>query len=281
MAFRSTSLLAFGCALLLVVATTSVSGAAIENAVTPRIHSSDELISTIVDKCFHANAMHCLKEKVLTYLDTVANVEEEVSGRALGDDVIDKVIVDRLGRILNTNEMRLQLPQTFFAGSVVTYRSDRGFDLELPKDEGRAEKKNKDKLFLPLLLLMKFKLKVIMPILLALIGLKATKALILSKIAIKLVLGFLIYNLIQKLGGMKMNMVPMPAPVPASEYGVPSTTASSYDPSSWEPMSGGPYARWDSQNLAYSSYHPSSSSSYSSGSSSGSSGSSSSYSSSS
>ncbi|XP_016993464.1 uncharacterized protein Osi20 [Drosophila takahashii] len=278
MAFRFTSLLAFGCALLLVA---SVSGAAIENAVTPRIHSSDELISTIVDKCFHANAMHCLKEKVLSYLDTVANVEEEVSGRALSDDVIDKVIVDRLGRILNTNEMRLQLPQTFFAGSVMTYRSDRGFDLELPRDEGRAEKKNKDKLFLPLLLLMKFKLKVIMPILLALIGLKATKALILSKIAIKLVLGFLIYNLIQKLGGMKMNMVPMPAPVPASEYGVPSTTASSYDPSSWEPMSGGPYARWDSQNLAYSSYHPSSSSSYSSGSSSGSSGSSSSYSSSS
>ncbi|KAH8288302.1 hypothetical protein KR054_000670 [Drosophila jambulina] len=280
MAFRFSSLLAFGCALLL-VASTSVSGAAIENAVTPRIHSSDELISTIVDKCFHANAMHCLKEKVLSYLDTVANVEEEVSGRALSDDVIDKVIVDRLGRILNTNEMRLQLPQTFFAGSVVTYRSDRGFDLELPKEEGRAEKKNKDKLFLPLLLLMKLKLKVVMPILLALIGLKATKALILSKIAIKLVLGFLIYNLIQKLGGMKMNMVPMPAPVPASEYGVPSTTASSYDPSSWEPMSGGPYARWDSQNLAYSSYHPSSSSSYSSGSSSGSSGSSSSYSSSS
>lgn len=127
---------------------------------------------------------------------------------------------------------------------------------------------------------MKLKLKVVMPILLALVSLKATKALILSKIAIKLVLGFLIYNLIQKLGGMKMNMVPMPAPVPATEYGVPSTTASSYDPSSWEPMSGGPYARWDSQNLAYSSYHPSSSSSYSSGSSS-TAGTSSSYSSSS
>ncbi|KAH8407244.1 hypothetical protein KR222_011128 [Zaprionus bogoriensis] len=279
MAFRFTSFIAFGCLLLL---TSSVQGAAIDNAVTPRIHSSDELISTIVDKCFHANAMHCLKEKVLTYLDTVANVEEEVSGRAFGDDVIDKVIVDRLGRILRSNEIRVQLPETFFASSVMTYRADRGFDLELPQEEGRAEKKNKDKLFLPLLLLMKLKLKVVMPILLALVSLKATKALILSKIAIKLVLGFLIYNLIQKLGGMKMNMVPMPAPVPATEYGVPSTTASSYDPSSWEPMSGGPYARWDSQNLAYSSYHPSSSSSYSSGSSSSStSGTSSSYSSSS
>ncbi|KAH8402619.1 hypothetical protein KR215_003492 [Drosophila sulfurigaster] len=278
MAFRFTSLIAFGC-LLLLSASSAVQGAAIDNAVTPRIHSSDELISTIVDKCFHANAMHCLKEKVLTYLDTVANVEEEVSGRAFDDDVIDKVIVDRLARILRTNEVRVQLPETFFASSVMTYRSDRGFDLELPKEEGRAEKKNKDKLFLPLLLLMKLKLKVVMPILLALVSLKATKALILSKIAIKLVLGFLIYNLIQKLGGMKMNMVPMPAPMPAAEYGVPSTTASSYDPSSWEPMSGGPYARWDSQNLAYSSYHPSSSSSYTS--SSPSSSSSSSYSSSS
>ncbi|ALC46815.1 Osi20 [Drosophila busckii] len=268
MASRFTSLLAFGCLLL----AATVQGAAIDNAVTPRIHSSDELISTIVDKCFHANAMHCLQEKVLTYLDTVANVEEEVSGRAFDADVIDKVILDRVARILRNNEVRVQLPETFFASSVMTYRADRGFDLELPKEEGRAEKKNKDKLFLPLLLLMKFKLKVVMPILLALVSLKATKALILSKIAIKLVLGFLIYNLIQKLGGMKMNMVPMmPAPMPAAEYGVPSTTASSYDPSSWEPMSGGPYARWDSQNLAYSSYHPSSSSSHSSGSSSGSS----------
>lgn len=133
MAFRFTSFIAFGCLLLL---TASVQGAAIDNAVTPRIHSSDELISTIVDKCFHANAMHCLKEKVLTYLDTVANVEEEVSGRAFDDDVIDKVIVDRLGRILRTNEVRVQLPETFFASSVMTYRADRGFDLELPKEEG-------------------------------------------------------------------------------------------------------------------------------------------------
>lgn len=122
---------------------------------------------------------------------------------------------------------------------------------------------------------MKLKMKVVLPILLGLVSLKATKALILSKIAIKLVLGFLIYNLIQKLGGMKMTMMPMPP----AEYGVPSSTASSYDPSSWEPMSGGPYARWDSHNVAYNAYHPSSSSAYSSssGPSSGSSGSSSSY----
>lgn len=125
----------------------------------------------------------------------------------------------------------------------------------------RDKKKDNSKLFLPLLLLMKLKLKVVMPILMGLISLKAFKALILSKIAIKLVLGFLIYNLIQKLGGMKMTMMPMMPPMPAAEYGLPSSTVSSYDPSAWEPQSGGPYARSDAHYMAYNSYHPSSSSS--------------------
>lgn len=136
MAFRFTSLLAVGC--LLLAASSSINAAAIDNAVAePRIHSSDELISTIVDKCFHADAMHCLKEKVLTYLDTVTGVEEEVSGRAFNDDVIDKVITDRVARILNTNEIRVQLPQTVFARSVLSYRADRGFDLEIAHNEGK------------------------------------------------------------------------------------------------------------------------------------------------
>uniref|UniRef100_A0A1I8NRM6 Osiris 20 n=1 Tax=Stomoxys calcitrans TaxID=35570 RepID=A0A1I8NRM6_STOCA len=282
MAYRYTSFLAIGCMLV----TIGCNAAAIQDngVAEPRIHSSEELISTIVEDCFHANAMHCLQEKVLTYLDTVAGVDEDVSGRALSDDVVDKVIVDRVARILNANEIRVQLPQTFFANSVISYRADRGFDLELPQNEARDRKKDdNNKAFLPLLLLMKLKMKVVMPILMGLIGLKATKALILSKIAIKLVLGFLIYNIIQKLGGMKMTMQPMMPPMPAAEYGVPTTTASSYDPSSWEPSNGGPYARADAQYMAYNNYHPSSSSSTgsSSHSSTGSSASSSSYSSSS
>jgi len=269
MASRFTSFLTLGC--LLLAAAASINAAAIDNSIAePRIHNSEELISTIVDNCFNANAMYCLKEKVLTYLDNVAGVEEEVSGRAFDENVIDKVITDRVARILNTNEIRVQLPETVFASSVLSYRADRGFEMEVPQTEARGDKK-KDKLFLPLLLLMKFKLKVIMPIIMTLIGLKAFKALILSKIAIKLVLGFLIYNLITKLSGLKMTMMPMMPHMPAPEYGPPSTTASSYDPNSWEPMSGGPYARWDTQNLAYSSYHPSSSYSSNSGSSTGSS----------
>lgn len=136
MAFRFTSFLAVGC--LLLAASAPLNAAAIDNAVAePRIHSSEELISSIVDNCFNSNAMHCLKEKVLTYLDTVAGVDEDVSGRALNDDVVDKVIVDRVARILNTNEIRVQLPETVFANSVLSYRADRGFDLEVPQSEGK------------------------------------------------------------------------------------------------------------------------------------------------
>ncbi|XP_055904711.1 uncharacterized protein LOC129940418 [Eupeodes corollae] len=278
MAFRVSSLILIGCVVTL------ANAAAIDNSVysvEPRIRSSEELISNIVAECFHADAMHCMKERVLIFLDCVAGVEEE-QGRSFSEDKIEKVIVDRVGRILNTNEFRLQLPQTFFQSSVMTYRADRGFDLELPSEGEARGMLLKKKLLLPVLLLMKLKMKLLMPLIVMLVGLKATKALILSKIAIKLVLGFLIYNLIKKLGGMKMNMMPMPPAEPMSAYGAPiaSTTASSYDPASWEPMSGGPYARWDSthsgsaHNLAYSSYYPSSSS-YSSGGSSGSSSSSS------
>uniref|UniRef100_A0A1I8PI59 Osiris 20 n=1 Tax=Stomoxys calcitrans TaxID=35570 RepID=A0A1I8PI59_STOCA len=224
----------------------AISTALADNSVgEPRIHSSEELISTIVDNCFTVNGMYCLKEKVLTYLDTVAGIEEDVSGRAFNDDVIDTVIVDRVARILNSNEIRVQLPETVFASSVLSYRADRGFDLEIPQNEAREKKKNNNKLMLPLLLLLKLKMGVIMPIFMALLKLKVIKALILSKIAIKLVLAFLFYNLIQKLGGAKMSMTPMPAP-------------SSYEPSSWEAPNGGPYARSDAHYMAYNNYHPSS-----------------------
>ncbi|KAL9874377.1 uncharacterized protein ACN427_012881 isoform 1-T2 [Glossina fuscipes fuscipes] len=166
--------------------------------------------------------MHCKKEKFLTYLDTVSGIEEQTSGRAFDDDVIEKVIVDRVARILKTNEIHVQLPETLFG---LSYRVDCGFDLEIPQSEARRDKK-KDKLLFPLLLLMKFKLKIITSTLLSLIRLKA---LILSKIVIKLVLGFLIYNLTM-------------------------ATVSSYDPSSGEPMNGSPNARSDAYYMAYSAY---------------------------
>lgn len=106
----------------------------------------------------------------------------------------------------------------------------------------------KKKLLLPALLLLKLKLKAILPIFVGIIGIKAIKALIISKLALSLVVGFIAYSLFKK-----------PAAPAAPEA---STLApSSYDPSSWEPSatSGGPYARvWtdpSAQNLAYSAYY--------------------------
>lgn len=58
----------------------------------------------------------------------------------------------------------------------------------------------KKKLLLPILLLLKLKLKALMPIFVALIGLKALKALILSKLAIAIVIGFVAYQLFSKSG---------------------------------------------------------------------------------
>ncbi|XP_055384942.1 uncharacterized protein LOC129614391 [Condylostylus longicornis] len=257
------TVIAFGCGII-------VNGAAIDNSILyeePRISSSSELLDTIVDNCFNNDALNCLKEKVLNYLDTLNGISTE-SARSFDEKNIDKVIFERVARILNTYEFKVQLPETLFQNTVVTYRADRGLDFELTKEEGRGNSLKK-KVIWPILLLLKLKTKILIPIMMTLIGIKAMKALILSKIAIKLVLGFIIYNLIQKLGGLKMTMMPMMPPAPEPVYGVPSpTTPAPYEPSSWEPAKeyGSPYARvWSepssAQQIAYSSYYPSSSSS--------------------
>lgn len=113
-----------------------------------------------------------------------------------------------------------------------------------------------------------------MPIFVALIGFKAMKALILSKLAITIVLGFLISQLVKKTGlGMPMSMMPMMSMMPAepmNTYGPPTTAATpdtSYGPAAWDQPSAAYNFRssWEpsqaasSQNLAYSSYYPSAS----------------------
>ncbi|XP_049880822.1 uncharacterized protein LOC126377173 [Pectinophora gossypiella] len=241
---------------------------------TARIQTSDDLLNSVISDCFEADSpISCLKVKVLSFLDTKLGVTAE-SARALDEKNIDKVIFDRVGRVLNTNEFRFQLPEFLFQSAEVSYRADRGFDVEFPEAEnenGEARGILKKKLLLPVLLLLKLKMKAIMPILVTLIGIKAVKALILSKLAITLVLGFLIYNLLLKKGGMPMMMAPAdasPAPQygpPASQYGPPSTPAApqdSYGSPAWEPSNSGPYARvWDPSQMAYNSYYPGDSSS--------------------
>ncbi|XP_045506518.1 uncharacterized protein LOC123702771 [Colias croceus] len=240
---------------------------------TSRLQTSDDLLNSVVSDCFSADSpMSCLKVKVLSFLDTKLGVTGE-SARALDEKNIDKVIFDRVGRILSTNEFRFQLPEFLFESAEVSYRADRGLDVDFPESSENGEARGilKKKLLLPVLLLLKLKMKALMPILVTIVGIKAVKALILSKLAITLVVGFLVYNLIMKKGAMPMMMAPAtegpPAAQygpPASQYGPPSTPAppsDSYGPQ-WEPSSSGPYSRvWDPSQLAYSSYFPGESSS--------------------
>jgi hypothetical protein len=272
--------------IILGIAIVAVQSAAITNDVTPRIHSSEELVSAIVSDCFEMNGMSCLKGKVLTYLDTVLGLREE-QARAFDEKNVDKVIYDRVSRILATNEVRVGLPSAIFGDVAVTYRADRGLDFDVSEKPEAARGLLKKKLLFPVLLLLKLKMKALLPIFVALIGLKAMKALILSKLAITIVLGFVIAQLVKKTGlGMPMSMMPMMmgggAQEPASMYGpptTPSTPDTSYGPAAWEPSaSGSSYSRvWEpsaassSHNLAYSSYYPSASGSSYSGSSSSSS----------
>ncbi|NP_001129359.1 osiris 20 [Bombyx mori] len=239
----------------------------------PRLRTSDDLLDSVISDCSEAGSpMACLKVKVLSYLDNKVGVGSE-TGRALDETNIDKVIYDRVARILDTNEFKFKLPEFMFQNAEVSYRADRGFDIEFPENNENGEARGllKKKLLLPVLLLLKLKMKAIMPILVSIIGIKAIKALILSKLAITLVVGFLVYNLLLKKGGMPMMMAPTEAPPapqygpPASQYGPPASTPAapqdSYSPQ-WEPASSGPYARvWDPSQLAYSSYYPGDSSS--------------------
>lgn len=134
----------------------------------------------------------------------------------------------------------------------------------------------KKKLLFPVLLLLKLKMKALMPIFVALIGFKAIKALILSKLAITIVLGFIVAQLVMKTG-LKMPMMSMmPATDSMSSYpSTPATPDTFYGAASWEPASASsssyslrhyePSSAPSSQNLAYSSYYPNSSSSSYSG----------------
>lgn len=102
---------------------------------TARLSTSDDLLDSVISDCFGAETpMSCLKVKVLSFLDTKLGVNSE-SARAFDEKNIDKVIFDRVGRILNNNEFRVQLPEFLFQRAEVSYRADRGFDVDFPETE--------------------------------------------------------------------------------------------------------------------------------------------------
>ncbi|KAF2893998.1 hypothetical protein ILUMI_12176 [Ignelater luminosus] len=92
----------------------------------------------------------------------------------------------------------------FFDKTEIVYSPKIGLDVVTADSEGRGLLKKK--LLLPLLLLLKLKMKAILPIFVGLIGIKAFKALILSKLAIAIVLGFVIYQLVTKAGSDSQNL---------------------------------------------------------------------------
>ncbi|GJQ71849.1 hypothetical protein Trydic_g11527 [Trypoxylus dichotomus] len=200
--------------------------------------TGDELVGSVVRNCAE---MGCVKSEVLRYLDSLLSIQSE-SARSMKN--IDGAIYKRAARVLKTHEFRYKLPEIIFGETEMVYNPQRGLDFETSENENTGRGLLKKKLLFPALLLLKLKLKAIMPILLALVGLKAMKALILSKLAIAIVLGFVIYQLVTKSGmPMPMSMSPMPPEPPAPIYGAPlSSTPSSYEPG-WEPSGNGPYAR--------------------------------------
>ncbi|XP_015585287.1 uncharacterized protein LOC107263019 [Cephus cinctus] len=254
-------------------------GAAIIGSSTASGHQ--DFLTSALNRCIAADSWSsCLKHEVLGYLDGKLGTSTEA--RAL--ESVDEAVVARSAKYLKSFDYSVDLP---FVDASLNYRPSRSLadlDIEFKNNDvatGQARGILKKKLLLPFLLLLKLKLKALMPIFVAIIGLKALKALVLSKLAILLVVGFIAVQFFKK-GGMMppMGMSMEPA---APAYGappVPSTT-SSYDPANtWD--GNGPYSRvWtptngiDGQSLAYSYYAGSNLGSYGSPSSSSSSSSSS------
>ncbi|XP_034949904.1 uncharacterized protein Osi20 [Chelonus insularis] len=231
--------------------------------------SSPDFLTKSLNECIGADSWSsCLKQEVLGYLDGKLGTSTEA--RSL--ESIDEALLVRTVKYLKSFEYKVDLP---FVDANLKYRPSRSLadlDIEFKNNEvatSQARGILKKKLLLPFLLLLKLKLKALMPIFVAIIGLKAMKALILSKIAILVVVGFIAFQFLKK-GGMTppMGMSMEPA-TPAGTYGappLPSTTSGYEPPNTWD--GNGPYSRvWtptngaDGQSLAYSYYAPSSSNS--------------------
>ncbi|KAL1137651.1 hypothetical protein AAG570_009347 [Ranatra chinensis] len=216
----------------------------------------EDLVGSVMADCADED---CVREHVAAHI-------------GLPPDSTPEDILKRVGRTLSdAREFRLQLPWADDATLVFRPRGHPEMDIEFPHPlEGRSSNKARDimknKMLLPLLMMVKMKLQALIPLMLTIIGIKATKALMLSKIAVLLVVGFLVVQLCQKLGMAKMSMSMGPSPPPADPtpvpmmYGPPTTSGYEPPPSGWEPS--GPYSRvydpTSAQQMAYNAYSQSS-----------------------
>lgn len=127
------SFISFG--LLVLAATANCASIDNTNLVydAPRLHTGEALVGDVVNDCLvAAETMSCLKGKVLTYLDTQLNINEE-QGRSMSDGKdVDEIIYERAGRLLANQ--RFQIP--LIGGAQLSYSPDQGLDIDLPTEEG-------------------------------------------------------------------------------------------------------------------------------------------------
>lgn len=129
------------CAVLILVAASAARGASIDTNLvyeTPRIASGDQLVSNVINDCFGADTMLCLKGKVLNYLDTQLNVNEEY-GRSFESHKIDEIIYDRASRVMGQSKFRVQLPTAVFDRAELSYTPETGLDITPAAEEGKSE----------------------------------------------------------------------------------------------------------------------------------------------
>ncbi|XP_047113035.1 uncharacterized protein LOC124789647 isoform X2 [Schistocerca piceifrons] len=226
-------------ALLLLLLSLLLASSSSSSTATP-----EDLLSSVVDECLGARGlpMSCLRLKVLDYLDaTTGSGSAAATGRSASDidadaEHLDAMILSRAQRFLETHQFKLQLPEFAFGRAELIFRPSKGladFDVKFPTERSESENETerslseargmlKKKLLMPLLLLLKLKMKALTPIFLAIIGIKSLKAFIMSKLALLLVVGFLVVQLCKKAGMMMpMPMSMEPAPAPPMPYGPP------------------------------------------------------------
>ncbi|CAB3367746.1 Hypothetical predicted protein [Cloeon dipterum] len=265
--------------------------------------SGDNLLSDIMNQCFQSlnlESMTCMRVRVLMYMNQLMARQPQFHPHMLerkdngplpdavprdeaADEKLDQMIATSVARYAKSHVFQVQLPETLFQGVQLTFNpSTFDLDYKFPAttarmSKGMAEARGilKKKLLLPVLLLLKLKMKALMPILVLISSIKAVKALVISKIALLVVVGFVFMQLCKKLGGggmMPPAMMPAmpemtPAPpsagygAPPMPYNAPSAPQNSYGPAetSWEPTaaaSSNSYSRvYDAHQLAYKSYY--------------------------
>jgi hypothetical protein len=113
-----------------------------------RISNGEELLSAVIGDCFTGSddgvsAMSCLRLKVLSYLDSVMDVEEARSSAGSDVDNLDATILSRVTRYLKSHQFKVQLPEFLFQEAVLTFRPGKSltdFKVEFPKPDANEDR---------------------------------------------------------------------------------------------------------------------------------------------